>query len=70
MEKKNLPRISLFKYGSRLQVHGRNNFKSMTFKTGSPRSIHDSNLRPLRSSSNRASLAVGINGLILVNRHG
>jgi hypothetical protein len=65
--RKYLPRISLFKYGSRLHVHGRNCFKSVTFKTGSPRSIHNSNLRPLRSSSKSGSFDVGINGLILKN---
>jgi len=60
-----LPRISLFRYGSRLHVHGRNCFKSVTFKRGSPLSIQSSNLRPLRSSCKRGSFDVGINGLIL-----
>jgi hypothetical protein len=60
-----LPRINLFKYGSRLHVHGRNCFRSITFKTGSLCCIASSNLRPLRSSSNRGSLFIGINGLIL-----
>jgi len=57
--------MSLFKYGSRLQVHGRNSVKSLTFKIGSPRSIQSSNFRPLRSSSNKHSFDVGMNGFIL-----
>ncbi len=60
-----IPRINLFKNGSRLHVHGRNCLRSAKFKTGSLCSIQSSNLRPLRSSFNNGSFAIGINGLIL-----
>lgn len=60
-----IPRINLFRYGSRLHVHGRNCFKSVTFRIGSPRSIHSSNFRALRSSCKRGSLEIGMNVLIL-----
>ena len=51
----NSPRINLFRYGSRLHVHGRKSFRSTRFKTGSLCSMQSSNFFPLRSSSSRGS---------------
>ena len=59
------PRINLFRYGSRLQVHGRKSFRSTRFNTGSLCSIQSSNFFPFRSSSSKGSFETPTNDLTL-----